>query len=265
MQAPRNNCVPRWEKSGCSVPWIGCIYLTAGRSLFSAGPLAPSFMPIFLGGPVGQSAAQLAAVAPARAAGGREATSPVFNANVPGLALIPPKLVQKILRGDFVDMHELLPEAWRTEEARDSRCRSFCPKRGLVIDIALWTECYASLVTVLSTKYPDKAPQFMCYLRTIVRTSHNFEGTAWASYDAAYRRQAANRKLLDWATIDPTIYEAFTGRTKLLPRCRYCSTPQGTANTHRETSPRQQSSYAPRHGLTPHHGSPLTAPQLGQA
>ena len=44
-----------------------------------------------------------------------------------------------------------------------------------------------------------------------------------ASHDAAFRRQAANRKSLDWAVIDPTIYnEAFTGRAKSLPRCRYC-------------------------------------------
>jgi hypothetical protein len=42
---------------------------------------------------------------------------------IPGLALIPPKLVQKILKGDYVDMHELLPETWRLEESRDYCCR----------------------------------------------------------------------------------------------------------------------------------------------
>ena len=130
--------------------------------------------------------------------------------SIPGLALIPPKLVQKILREEFVDMHELLPETWRMEEPREGCCRSTRPRRGLITDIALWTECYASLVTVLPTKFPEKAPQFMCYLRTIVRASRNFEGSAWASYDAAYRRQAANQKSLDWAAIDSTIYEAFT-------------------------------------------------------
>ena len=141
----------------------------------------------------------------------------------PGLALISPKLVQKILSGDFIDMCELLPETWRVEEPKEGCCRSTRPKRGLVTDIALWTECFASLVAVLTTKYPEKAPQFMGYLRTIVRASRNFEGSAWASYDAAYRRQSANRRSLEWAVIDPTIYnEAFTGRAKLLPRCQYC-------------------------------------------
>ena len=42
----------------------------------------------------------------------------------------------------------------------------------------------------------------MAYLRTITRVSRNFEGTAWASYDMAFRRQAANQRSLDWGVID---------------------------------------------------------------
>ena len=33
---------------------------------------------------------------------------PTVDTGIPGLALIPPKVVQKILRGEFVDMHKLL-------------------------------------------------------------------------------------------------------------------------------------------------------------
>ena len=135
-------------------------------------------------------------------------------------------------------MCKLLPESWRLEEQRDSCCRASRMKRGLITDIALWTECYASLVAVLSTKHPNKAPQFMGYLRIIVRASRNFEGSVWATYDAAYRRQAANRRSFDWAVIDPTIYnEAFTGRAKLLQRYRYC-----LSDTHEA----RECSYTPR-------------------
>ena len=148
---------------------------------------------------------------------------PTVDTGIPGLALILPKVVQKILKEEYVDMHELLPESWRLEEQHDSCCRSSRPKTALVTDIALWTECYASLVAVLVTKHPTKAPQFMGYLHTIVRASRNFEGAARASYDEAFRRQAANRNSLDWGMIDPTIYnEAFTGRAKLMPQGRYC-------------------------------------------
>ena len=70
---------------------------------------------------------------------------------------------------------------------------------------------------------PEQNPPVHGLSAHYMRASRNFEGAAWASYDAAYRRQAANTQSWDWATIEPTIYnEAFTGRARLLPRCRYC-------------------------------------------
>ena len=125
-------------------------------------------------------------------------------------------------------MRELMPDSWQTEEGPSSCCHSSRPKRsGLITDIARWTECYASLVAVLSTAHPDKTPHktphFMAYLKTIVHASRNFEGSVWASYDMAFHRQAASSGSYDWATIDTALYnEAFTGRTKAVPRCRYC-------------------------------------------
>ena len=86
------------------------------------------------------------------------------------------------------------------------------PKRGLITDIALWTECFTTLATALSARYPDKAPHLMAYLRTLMRASRNFEGSAWALYDAAYHRQVANDQSLDWAIPDPAVYnEALPG------------------------------------------------------
>ena len=207
-------------------------------SLLHMDPGVLSFMPTFKPGP-GETAGSADISLAQEASGGVEVEiQPAGSTDVPGLALIPPKLVMKILKGEFVDMYELLPETWRMEEAKDYCCRSTRPKRGLITDISLWTECFASLVAVLTTKHPEKAPQFMGYLRTIVQVSRNFERAAWASYDAAYRWQAANRHSLDWANIDPTIYnEAFTGRARLLPRCRYC-----LAETHEA----RDCQYAPR-------------------
>ena len=45
----------------------------------------------------------------------------------------------------------------------------------------------------------------------------------WASYDAAFRRQAAVHHSYDWGTIDSVLYnEAFTGRALVKARCRHC-------------------------------------------
>ena len=51
------------------------------------------------------------------------------------------------------------------------------PKRGLITDIALWTKCFTALaaaLSALSARYPDKAPHFMAYLRTIVTRTHHY-------------------------------------------------------------------------------------------
>ena len=110
-------------------------------------------------------------------------------------------------------------------------------------DISLWTECYSLLDAVLVSKHPDKAGHFMAYLRIIVRASRNYEDTACASYDAAYRSKAANKRSLDWGFIDTALFsEAFTGRAELLPRCQFC-----LSETHRNS----ECPYGPGEDLRP--------------
>lgn len=220
--------------------------------LSPAGPVPPPFMPTFSAGAGPLPTAGLAAPTPpipqqsGEAAGSvRTGPMPKLDPDIPVLSLIPPKLAQKILRGEYVEMRELLPESWHTEEAKESCCRTPRPRRGgLVTDITLWTECYASLVAVLTTKYPEKAPHFMDYMRTIVRASRTFEGSAWASYDAAYRRRAANLRSLHWAKGNSALFnEAFAGRGKILARCVHC-----LAETHES----KDCFYAPQEELPPH-------------
>ena len=145
-------------------------------------------------------------------------------------------------------MREMLPDAWQAPRDDHSCCRATRPRRGgLVTDILLWTEGYAALVAILATAHPDKIPHFMAYLKTITHASRNFDGVAWASYDAAYRRQAAACSFYDWATIDSALYnEAFTGRARIMPRCRYC-----LSETHQSTD----CAYAPSEE-TPHTHQP---------
>ena len=60
------------------------------------------------------------------------------------------------------------------------------PWRDMVTDILVWVECYSTMTAILSAVYPEKAPHFLAYWRTITRASRNFEGTAWASYDIVF-------------------------------------------------------------------------------
>ena len=138
---------------------------------------------------------------------------------LPGFGSVPPRLIKKILAKEYVDIWELLPETWQVE-TEGSCCHSKRPRRSLVTDINVWTECFATMVAILAAAFPAKAPH---YLRTITKASRTFECSAWVSYDMAFRRQAANHGSLDWGHVDAALYnEAFAGRAKQIPRCRYC-------------------------------------------
>ena len=190
--------------------------------------LTPPFMPIFTASGNGgiPATAALAQVSTTQAAGVPIPSLGIAIAgtfSIPGFAAVPAKLVQRIWALEYVDMWELLPETWRLETAERGCCHAKRTKCGLITDISHGTECFTTLAATLSVRYPQSAPQLMAYLRTIVRASHNFEGSAWVIYDTAYRRQAANNRRLDWATTDPALYNvAFTGRAKAIPRCRFC-------------------------------------------
>ena len=83
--------------------------------------------------------------------------------------------------------HQMLPQA------------PSYPCRGPVTDILLWVECYAALVSILTTHFPDKVPELMDYLRAIVHAQRTYYGDGWVTYDACYRRQAAASMTLNWS------------------------------------------------------------------
>ena len=148
------------------------------------------------------------------------ATSPSYPQELPS------KLVKKILDLEFVEMAELVPDSWRTDEADYQCCSSHNPRisrRGPVTNILLWVECYSSLVAVLASKYPNKIGHLMAYQKTIIKAHRSFVGEAWVVYDTCFRRKAANIKNLDWGEVDLTLYnETFVGRAKVLHRCNIC-------------------------------------------
>ena len=92
-------------------------------------------------------------------------------ATIPGFATVPSKLIHKTTSGKYVYMSELPPETWRLDEAQGECCHSKRPRRGMITDFRIWTECYAMMAAILAAQHPDKAPQLFVYLRTITWAS----------------------------------------------------------------------------------------------
>ena len=149
-------------------------------------------------------------------------------------AMLPPKLVKRILDLEFVEMAELTVDAWEDSSlpAPDTALSARRPaRRAPITDINIWLECYARLAALLCTRFPDKAPELWAYQSTIVRAARNYEGGAWVAYDRQYRREALADKNLDWSVPNHRLYsEAFTGRAKSIPRCHVCLSDTHSAN-----------------------------------
>ena len=142
-----------------------------------------------------------------------------------GLPPVSAKLADKIGKGEFVEMFELLPEFWTNQGGEGDANKQVKRPRSnkKVQDINVWLQCYALYVGVRALKAPNLIPELMAYQISILRASQEYEGTAWATYDAAYRRQAATTGHTEWSKINPSLYTlCFTGKAKKAPRCEMC-------------------------------------------
>lgn len=54
--------------------------------------------------------------------------------------------------------------------------------------------------------YPGKAPGLVVYQHSIIAAKQHFDPAAWMAYDFRYRHKAALVKLLNWETIDTSLY-----------------------------------------------------------
>ena len=144
-----------------------------------------------------------------------------------GVMPLPQKLLTKITALEFVEIHELLPEAWlQTGEMENSGCCSSAgakKRRPPVTNIFTWLQGFASMVSALSTRYPAYVPEFLAYQSTIIKCYRDYDGLGWAQYDRAFRRQVAVTKLLNWSQINGTLYSlCFAGKGRRSAVCIHC-------------------------------------------
>lgn len=125
-------------------------------------------------------------------------------------------------------MAELLPEFWTTAAGKDGGTAQ-TPRPGsyrrkhTVTDIATWVQCFATYTSVLSGPYPTAVPELLAYLIFILRTSQDFGGVAWVTYDTAFRRQAFITGNRLWSKVNPSLYSiCFTGAACTGVRCELC-------------------------------------------
>ena len=132
-----------------------------------------------------------------------------------GLPILPAKLTAKILRGEFVEMHELLQDniALEKKVAEDPNGTSHAKlskKRELSEDVQgllSWVECFNLFSTVLTTKYPKLDKALTAYQSTIVREARRFGFRGWLQYDQLFRQHAAkDPETAAWGSLNSALY-----------------------------------------------------------
>ena len=80
-----------------------------------------------------------------------------------GLPPVPPQLDERIERGDFIEMCELIPEYWMVQKGEEAAAERMTRIRGRKQsqDIHVWVQCFAMYVAVVSGKWPKQVPEMV--------------------------------------------------------------------------------------------------------
>ena len=141
---------------------------------------------------------------------GEEATAQPFVLS-DSLAPVPAKLVAKILRGESVDIAELLRdnlEAQRRGVIQESSTISGDINRGRreIPDLLSWVQCFGTYMAVVTSTQPTKSRELLAYQTLIVREARRCGGRGWLAYNTMFRQQAAGNLDVDWSKLNPTLY-----------------------------------------------------------
>lgn len=124
-----------------------------------------------------------------------------------------------LVSGEFIDLAPLLEDHIERETpsstlVADQLVIRPTKRRKEINDILSWMQAFAVYTLVETAYYPARVADLLKYQLLIMRTAQQFSGSAWLSYDRAFRRQAAAYKLTDWSHMNP--YFIFMSRAASL-------------------------------------------------
>jgi len=170
---------------------------------------------------------------------------------------IPNKLIQKIKRGEYVDMTELLPEKLgQTEEEQSSNDKKDKKRnKAKISSVAQWGECFNAYITVVNQHQPERMSDLLSYASLILRASRMYQGEGWIQYDRNFRKKAAAFPSLSWGNIDNSLWTmAFCSAT---PRqhCKLCFSVDHSTEECEEYKPPTQPKVETQSGQAPYASS----------
>ena len=112
-----------------------------------------------------------------------------------GLPPVPAKVVTRILRGEFIDMAELLCdnlEAQRRGALQDAPSSTGVSRsRRKVPDLLSRVQCFSIYTAVVAGVFPERVHKLLAYQTLIIRETRRCGGKGWLAYDSFSRQQIA--------------------------------------------------------------------------
>ena len=146
---------------------------------------------------------------------------------------IPPRLVQRIQSGQFVEMRELLSdnlalfqqmETLHGQASWSLAPPSHRPRTREVPSLVSWLFCFITYVAVKTTDPITK--DMLAYCHLIIREALRHGGTGWQEYDRIFRQQLAIDHTLPWNALQPCL-QASTILGQRSSRGTFCSLCRG--------------------------------------
>ncbi len=128
------------------------------------------------------------------------------------LPVVPARLVKRIVKGDFVDIAEILCDNLEAEKRRaqvelePGKSNSQAQARREIPDLTSWVQCFALYASVIQANFPDKGRDLWAYLGVIASEYRRVGGSGWRLYDVAFRQQFVSMESADFGKVDTTLF-----------------------------------------------------------
>ena len=156
------------------------------------------------------------------------------------LPIIPATLVDKIVKGQYVDLCDLLqdnillakraPIGERNDTDPGSGHTRRHKKREFTRDEAgllSWTQCFAVYTAIVCSQNPDRINDLLAYMVTMINEGRRFKFQGWLTYYEMFRQSVVKSKSTSWAQLNGTLYATtFLSQQKgESVTCQKCASP----------------------------------------
>ena len=174
------------------------------------------------------------------------------TANHPSLPPVPPRIRDRIVRGEFVDFASLLPKAMFSGGSEPETHRSLTVQLASSGDDILiqpvsnskkitsfpsWMEAWNIYLSIVIDHTPARAAEFIVYQCIITSASIQYPTAAWLNYDVQFRTLAASEPALHWDVRHTDLWPQFMTCAKPTQLARWPCKHCGATNHYPDNCP----------------------------